>query len=126
MHRILTALPAALEGAVGPDTVVRLVETIIGHARAHPVLVKVLNDELHLLGPVLVSDLGTVAARVADVVAPLLEALMAAGQLSRRDHRVVAEWLVRQPVRLRTRKSSRSGKMRLSREELGGRRDAKQ
>src|SRR3546814_68889 len=26
MHRILTALPAALEGAVGPDTVVRLVE----------------------------------------------------------------------------------------------------
>src|SRR3546814_3311033 len=91
MHRILTALPAALEGAVGPDTVVRLVETIIGHARAHPVLVKVLNDEPHLLGPVLVSDLGTVAARVADVVAPLLEALMAAGQLARRDPRVVAE-----------------------------------
>jgi AcrR family transcriptional regulator len=100
MHRLLTALPAALEGAVGPETVVRLVETIIRHARNHPVLTKVLNDEPHLLGPVLVSDLGTVATRVADVVAPLLDALMSAGQLARRDPRVVAEWLVRQTVTL--------------------------
>src|SRR3546814_14581134 len=100
MHRILTALPAALEGAVGPDTVVRLVETIIGHARAHPVLVKVLNDEPHLLGPVLVSDLGTVAARAADVVAPLLDELMAAGPHPRRHPRVVAEWLGRPPGQL--------------------------
>lgn len=100
MHRLLTLLPEALDGATGPDTVVRLVETIIDHARAHPVLAKVLNDEPHLLGPVLVSDLGTVAARVADVVAPLLEALMAAGQLAPRDPRVVAEWLVRQTVTL--------------------------
>lgn len=100
MHRLLTLLPSALDGAVGPDTVVRLVETIIDHARSHPVLAKVLNDEPHLLGPLLVSDLGTVAARVADVVAPLLEALMDAGQLARRDPRVVAEWLVRQTVTL--------------------------
>jgi AcrR family transcriptional regulator len=100
MHRLLSALPAAIEGAVGPNTVVCLVEMIIGHARAHPVLAKVLDDEPHLLGPVLVSDLGTVVARVADVVAPLLEALMAAGQLARRDPRVVAEWLVRQTVTL--------------------------
>jgi AcrR family transcriptional regulator len=100
MHRLLETLPAAIEGAAGPETVVRMVEAIIDHARAHPVLAKVLADEPHLLGPVLVSDLGTVAARVADVVAPLLDVLMTAGQLARRDPRVTAEWLVRQTVTL--------------------------
>jgi AcrR family transcriptional regulator len=100
MHRLLMALPAVAQGAVGPETVVRLVETIIEHARSHPVLTKVLEDEPHLLGPVLVSDLGTVAGRVADVVVPLLDALMDAGHLARRDARVVAEWLVRLTVTL--------------------------
>jgi AcrR family transcriptional regulator len=100
MHRLLTQLPAALEGAVGPDAVVRLVETIIEHTRNHPVLAKVLRDEPEVLGPLLVGDLGAVASRVADVVAPLLEALMAAGQLAQRNSRVVAEWLVRQTVTL--------------------------
>ena len=100
MHRLLMGLPAVAQGAVGPETVVRLVETIIEHARSHPVLTKVLEDEPHLLGPVLVSDLGTVAGRVADVVVPLLDALMDAGHLARRDARVVAEWLVRLTVTL--------------------------
>jgi len=100
MHRLLMALPVAVQGAVGPDAVVRLIETTIGQARAHPVLTKVLEDEPQLIGPVLVADLGTVAGRVADVVAPLLEALMDAGQLARRDARVVAEWLVRLTVTL--------------------------
>ncbi|HZT65396.1 MAG TPA: TetR/AcrR family transcriptional regulator [Acidimicrobiales bacterium] len=100
MHRLLMALPVAVRGAVGPDAVVRLIETTIGQARAHPVLTKVLEDEPQLIGPVLVADLGTVAGRVADVVAPLLEALMDAGQLARRDARVVAEWLVRLTVTL--------------------------
>lgn len=100
MHRLLMALPVAVQGAVGPEAVVRLIETTIGQARAHPVLIKVLEDEPQLIGPVLVADLGTVAGRVADVVAPLLEALMDAGQLARRDARVVAEWLVRLTVTL--------------------------
>jgi AcrR family transcriptional regulator len=100
LHRLLTALPAALDGAVGSDTLVRLVETIIEYARSHPVLAKVLSDEPHLLGPVLVSDLGAITAWVVDIVAPLLEALMAAGRLVRRDPRVVAEWLVRLTVTL--------------------------
>jgi AcrR family transcriptional regulator len=100
MHRLLMALPDVVQGAVGPDTVVRLVETIVEHARSHPVLTKVLEDEPHLLGPVLVSDLGTVAGRVSDVVVPLLDALMESGHLARRDARVVAEWLVRLTVTL--------------------------
>jgi AcrR family transcriptional regulator len=100
LHRLLVALPAAMTGPVGPETIVRLVEAIIDHARAHPVLAKVLADEPHLLGPVLISDLGTVAGRVADVVAPLLESFMATGKLARRNPRVTADWLVRQTVTL--------------------------
>jgi AcrR family transcriptional regulator len=100
LHRMLLALPAAMAGPVGPQTIVRLVEAIIDHARSHPVLAKVLVDEPHLLGPVLISDLGTVAGRVADVVAPLLASFMATGKLARRDPRVTADWLVRQTVTL--------------------------
>jgi AcrR family transcriptional regulator len=100
LHRLLVRLPAAMRGATGPETIVRLLETIIEHARSHPVLMKVLRDEPQLLGPVLVSDLGIVSSRAAAMVAPLFEAMMDSGQLARRDARVVAEWLVRQTVTL--------------------------
>jgi AcrR family transcriptional regulator len=100
LHRLLGLVPAAIDGRSGPDAVVAVVEFIVHHARSHPVLAKVITDEPHVLGPVMVSDLGAVAERVADVVAPLLHHLMAAGQLARRDPRIVAEWLVRQTVTL--------------------------
>lgn len=100
LHRLLGLAPAALGGRNGPDAVIALVEFIVEHARAHPVLTKVLTDEPHVLGPVLVSDLGAVAERVADVVAPLLDQLMASGTLARRDPRILADWLVRQTVTL--------------------------
>ena len=45
LHRLLVRLPAAMRGATGPETIVRLLETIIEHARSHPVLMKVLRDE---------------------------------------------------------------------------------
>ncbi len=100
LHRLLVILPAAIGDTAGPDTIVRLVVAIVDHARSHPVLSKVLNDEPHLLGPVLISDLGPVASRVADVVAPLLQTFMDSGRLARRDPRVTADWLVRQTVTL--------------------------
>jgi AcrR family transcriptional regulator len=100
LHRLLEFVPAALDGRAGPDAVVAVVEFIVDHARSHPVLAKVIADEPHVLGPVLVSDLGTVAERVADVVAPLLDQLMASGQLAQRDPRILADWLVRQTVTL--------------------------
>ncbi len=100
LNRLLVILPAAIDDTAGPDTIVRLVVAIVDHARSHPVLSKVLNDEPHLLGPVLISDLGPVASRVADVVAPLLQTFMDSGRLARRDPRVIADWLVRQTVTL--------------------------
>lgn len=100
LHRLLGLVPAALDGRAGPDAVVAVVEFIVEHARSHPVLAKVITDEPHVLGPVMVSDLGAVAERVADVVAPLLDELMASGQLARRDPRILADWLVRQTVTL--------------------------
>lgn len=100
LHRLLALVPAALGARTGPDAVIALVEFIVEHARAHPVLTKVLTDEPHVLGPLLVSDLGAIAERVADVVAPLLDQLMTSGQLAGRDARILADWLVRQTVTL--------------------------
>lgn len=100
LHRLLVSVPTALVGHDGPEAVIALIEAIVQSARVHPVLAKVLADEPQVIGPLLVSDLGNVASRVADVVAPLLETLMSLGQLAARDPRILAEWLVRQTVTL--------------------------
>lgn len=100
VHRLLGALLVAVRGATGPETIVRMLEVIIEHAREHPVLTKVLRDEPHLIGPILVRDFGVLAHRVAEIVAPIFDALMDSGHLARRDSRVVAEWIVRQTVTL--------------------------
>jgi AcrR family transcriptional regulator len=100
VHRILVNLPAALEGATGPDTVVRLVAAVIEFARSHPVLVKVLTDEPELVGGVLVEDLTDLVARVSAMATPLLADAMASGLVARRDPEVVADFLVRITVTL--------------------------
>lgn len=100
LHRLLRRVPAVLSGRRGPDAIVSLLEVVVEHARNHPVLMKVLRDEPQLVGPVLVADLGVASSRIAEIVAPVLDALMDSGQLARRDSRIVAEWLVRQTVTL--------------------------
>jgi AcrR family transcriptional regulator len=100
LHRLLRRVPAALSGRRGPEAIVSMLEVVVEHARNHPVLMKVLRDEPQLIGPVLISDLGAASSRIAEMVAPILDALMDSGQLARRDSRVVAEWLVRQTVTL--------------------------
>lgn len=100
LHRMLEAVPARLGGRDGLDAVVGLIEHIVETARSHAVLAKVLADEPQVLGPLLVRDFGSISTRIADVVSPLLDALMADGQLARRDSKVLAEWLVRQTATL--------------------------
>lgn len=100
LHRILTRLPALVHDRKGPEMVVELLDDLITHFRTHPVLVKVLADEPELIGPFLASELPDVFGRVAAVVAPLLEAAMATGELAKRDPIVVAEYLVRIGVTL--------------------------
>lgn len=95
LHRALALLPTTLDGTDGPTVVVRVLTTLVKHAREHPVAAKVLRDEPEIIGPFLTEELPDLVGRVAEVLRPLLEFAMGAGVLARRDAGVVAEWLVR-------------------------------
>jgi AcrR family transcriptional regulator len=95
LHRFLAQLPAVLAGAIGPETVIRLLVAVTLFAREHPVLAKVLADEPELIGPFLTGELPELVRRVTAVATPLLERAMAAGLVQRRDPAVLTEFLVR-------------------------------
>ena len=101
LHALLAQLPAILDGATGPETVTRLIATIVQLAREHPVLAKVLADERELIGQFLTGDeLPELVARVATIAAPLLELAMTAGLIRARPPGVLAEFLVRITISL--------------------------
>lgn len=100
LHRFLAHLPAVLAGAVGPETVTRLLAAVVHFAREHPVLAKVLADEPELIGPFLTGELPDLVDRVSDISTPLLERAMSAGLVRRGDPAVLAEFLVRITVSL--------------------------
>lgn len=100
LHRFLAHLPAVLAGAVGPETVTRLLAAVVVFAREHPVLAKVLADEPELIGPFLTSDLHALVDRVSTIATPLLDRAMDAGLVHRRDPAVLAEFLVRTTISL--------------------------
>lgn len=95
LHRLLGQLPAILEGATGPETVVRLAAVIIEYVWNHPVGAKVLADEPQLVGEFVATDLPDLLERVVASTAPLLESAMDAGIIARRNPEVVASWLTR-------------------------------
>jgi len=97
IHRLLAALAQHARQHLTPTDVVELIATAVDFARAHPVVIKIVNDEPELLGLSL-PDVPDVLGRVASVIAPLLGAAMVAGELARRDPIVVAEWLARVAV----------------------------
>lgn len=91
-------LTAAIRDATGPETVVVLLVEVVGYARQHPVLLKVLADEPEIIGPFLVTDLPEATAQIAEMVQPVLEVAMDAGLIARQDARALAGWLVRLAV----------------------------
>jgi AcrR family transcriptional regulator len=99
-HRLLAALPAWVDGPIGPQTVIDLVAAVVRRAREHPVLAKVLADEPDLVGTYVTRDSAALIELVTGMLRPLLEAAVASGSIARRDPVVLAEWLVRNTVSL--------------------------
>jgi AcrR family transcriptional regulator len=99
-HRLLTALPAQVQGPVGPHTVIEMVVAVVRRAQEHPVLAKVLADEPDLVGTYVTRDSGALIELATGVLRPMLEAAVASGAIARRDPVVLAEWLVRIAVSL--------------------------
>jgi AcrR family transcriptional regulator len=79
----------------GSAVVVKLMAEVIGYARSHPVMRKVLADEPELIGPFLITYLPDVIRQVADRVTPVIEWGQNSGALAKRDPRRLAEWIVR-------------------------------
>ena len=96
VHRLVThRLPAVLATATGPETVVAMVEEVVGYTRRHPVLRKVLADEPEIVGPFLVTDLPAATDDIAAMVEPVLVAAMDGGLVARQEAAALAGWLVR-------------------------------
>ncbi|HZN14733.1 MAG TPA: TetR/AcrR family transcriptional regulator [Acidimicrobiales bacterium] len=93
----LTTVVAGLElkADTGPAVVVRLVATVVRHARNHPVMRKVLTDEPELIGPFLITYLPDAVRQVAERITPALKWAQRNGALARRDPTILAEWVVR-------------------------------
>lgn len=95
LHRFQQTVPAAIEGATGPDGVLRALASVIRFAWRSPVLAKVLRDEPAILGHFFAAEISDLLSQVVDMVAPALEAAMDAGLIRRHDPRVLAEWMAR-------------------------------
>jgi len=95
LHGLLGALPDSLLGLQGPAVIVDLLATVVAYGRNHPVLAKVLADEPELIGPFLVTEGPAMLEQIAALIAPILGAAMANGELAQRDPDAIAQLLVR-------------------------------
>lgn len=100
LHRLLLRLPELLEGATGPDAIVRLVDGVVRFAQNHPVLAKVLADEDAFVGNFLIHDIPELVARVSAMAVPLLEDAMRNGLIEPTDPAILAEYIVRTAISL--------------------------
>jgi len=99
-HRLLAALPGRVTPPMGPRTVVGLMAAVIGEARAHPVLAKVLADEPDLVGTYVTRDSAALIDLVTGLLRPMLAAAVESGAIADRDPVVLAQWIVRITVSL--------------------------
>lgn len=96
LHDLLRGpLADILATAVGPGAVVDMLAEVVTQAREHPVLTKVMAHEPEIIGPLLVTELPQTTGQIAELVAPLLHAVMEAGLVRRQDPGALAHWLVR-------------------------------
>jgi len=96
LHLLMAAVPArAALGADGVDLVVEIVAFSIEHARAHPVLAKVLADEPDVVAGFVSAGLGELFTRVTDTLAPVVSVAMSGGLIAPRDPVLVTDWVTR-------------------------------
>lgn len=95
LHRFQETVPPAIGGAKGPHGVLRIMAGVIRFAWQNPVLEKVLHDEPAILGRFFAADLPALVDDVAAIVAPAVEAAIAAGLIKEQEPRALAEWVTR-------------------------------
>jgi AcrR family transcriptional regulator len=94
-QRMLDRMPEVIAGVEGARIItVFLAESIEAFVQ-HPLVAKVLRDEIDWVGRMVTRNLDSLVAQAAEIAAPLLEAAMATGSIRRQDPLALAHWITR-------------------------------
>jgi AcrR family transcriptional regulator len=94
-QRLLDRMPEVIAGIEGPRAITAFLAVCIESFAGHPMVAKVLRDEVDWVGRMVTRRIDSLVAQAAEVAAPLLEAAMAAGMVRRQDPLALAHWIVR-------------------------------
>jgi AcrR family transcriptional regulator len=94
-HRLMLRLPEVVAGVEGPRVITVFLAECIETTRAHPMVGKILRDEVDLVGRIATRRIEASLTRSAEGAAPLLQAAMDAGHVRRQDPLALGHWIAR-------------------------------
>lgn len=94
-QRMLEAIPDVIAGVEGPRVVTVFLAHCITRLAAHPLVGKVLRDEVDWMGRLTTRQLDGRLAQAAEDTAPMLRSAMDAGLVRDQDADALARWIVR-------------------------------
>lgn len=94
-HRFLARMPEVIEGIQGPRTITVFLAEAIQHCAEHPMVAKILRDEIDWMGRLATRRLDAMLEQAVETTSPLLSAAMAFGAVRRQDPDALAHWIVR-------------------------------
>jgi AcrR family transcriptional regulator len=94
-HRLLVRMPDVIAGVEGPRVITVFLAECIETSRNHPMIGKILRDEVDIVGRVATRRIEESMERSAQTGAPLLAAAMDSGHVRRQDPMALAHWIAR-------------------------------
>jgi AcrR family transcriptional regulator len=94
-QRLLDRMPEVVAGIEGPGAITAFLAEGIESFVNHPLVAKVLRDEIDWVGRLVTRRLDAMVAQAAEITAPLLVAAMEAGIVRKQDPLALANWIVR-------------------------------
>jgi AcrR family transcriptional regulator len=94
-QRFLDRMPEVIAGIEGPRIITAFLAEGIEAFTQHPLVAKVLRDEIDWVGRLVTRNLDSMVAQAAEIAAPLLQAAMDARSVRRQDPLALAHWIVR-------------------------------
>jgi AcrR family transcriptional regulator len=94
-QRMLDRMPEVIAGIEGARTITMFLAECIDAFMQHPMVAKVLRDEVDWVGRMVTRNLDSLVAQAAEIAAPILEAAMGAGTIRRQDPLALAHWITR-------------------------------
>ena len=92
---LLDRMPEIVSGVEGARVITVFMTAAIETVAGHPAFAKVLRDETEWIGRLLTRRVDGLVDQAVEIIAPLLDAAMVAGQIRRQDPVALAHWLVR-------------------------------